>query len=329
MGPDITKRHLRYRSLAVLVALAVIFPPFFAEAFHLTGNAYGVERTKPAALKKSKKCSEAGDAACMGWKEDKASIWTVKDEMDTYHYSLVINPKTDAAYGYFRQIALDKLFFGVLTAPPAPVDGKTPIRIAMEGNNPLVVIYQTWYSGSYRIGILDGRRYTEFALGTHEPVFEDLDGDGRYEVMAHQYITASSKNEFKEPILNYSTKVNGPLLAIYRYTPRFERVKGKGFEKYFIEHAGELIEKKYPLWIEKGKKPYMTDAVKRQLNYIVESWLATIESTQDPKIIKEALGKLKELPYPPGEEKKKVLERLIKNGYPMLRDGAEDGKEEK
>jgi len=124
MGPDITKRHLRYRSLAVLVVLVIIFPPFFAEAFHLTGNAYGVERTKPAALKKSKKCSEAGDAAYMVWKEDKTSMWTVKNNIDTYRYSDVIDPEAGNMYGYFIQITLDKLKYAVITAPSVTEYGK-------------------------------------------------------------------------------------------------------------------------------------------------------------------------------------------------------------
>jgi hypothetical protein len=264
-------------------------------------------------------CAAPGDAACAGWPEDEKSIRSVKNGWDTFMYSIVYQPETGSSFGYFRKIRSGTLHFSVVTGKPSYEDGVMPVRVVMQGNNPLAVIYQSWHYGAYSIGVLDGRSYSEFALGTREPVFEDLDGDGMYETMAHKYIELSWATGVMEPISEFSHMVDGPLLAIYRYTPDFVRVKGKGFEKYFVAHAKELIEGKYLKWLEKGKASGMTEKVRKQLDYIVQNWLATIESTQDPVIIKDALKKLGNLPYPSTLAKKGTIERLVRQGYPMLK----------
>jgi len=265
-------------------------------------------------------CTAPGDAACAGWPEDRESIRSVKDGSDTFIYSIVYEPEEGYAFGYFRKITSGRLDFSIITGKPSYEDGVMPIKVAMQGNNPLVVVYQHWYLGRYDLGILDGRSYSEFGLGSHTPVFEDLDGDGMYETMVHKYIDLSWSTGVMEPISEFSHIVDGPLLAIYRYTPDFVRVKGKGFEKYFVAHAKELIEETYPKWFEKGKASGMTEKIRTQLNYIVENWLATIESTQDTATIKEALKKLEELPYPSAMAKKGTIERLVRQGYPMLKE---------
>jgi hypothetical protein len=257
-------------------------------------------------------------AACAGWPEDEESIRSVKDGRDTFIYSVVYEPEEGYAYGYFRQVASGRLSFSIVTGKPSYEDGVMPIKVVMEDNNPLVVIYQNWHFGRYDLGIFDGRSYSEFGLGSHTPVFEDLDGDGMYETMVHRYIPVVSPSKDITEVIS-DLDAEGPILAIYRYTPRFVRVKGKGFEKYFVAHAKELIEDTYPRWMEKAKASGMTEKVRTQLNYIVENWLATIESTQDPGIISETLKKLETLPYPSPLAKKGTIERLVRQGYPMLK----------
>ena len=264
-------------------------------------------------------CTAPGDAACAGWPEDKESIRSVKNGRDTFIYSIVYEPEEGYALGYFRKIRSGRLDFSIVTGKPSYEDGVMPIKVVTQENNPLVVICQSWHFGAYEIGVLDGRSYTEFALGTREPVFEDLDGDGMNETMVHKYIDLSWSTGVMEPISEFSHTVDGPLLAIYRYTPDFVRVKGKGFEKYFAAHAKELIEDKYPKWMKKGETFGMTEKVRKQLDHIVQNWLATIESTQDTRIIKEALKKLEVLPYPSPLAKQGTIERLVRQGYPMLK----------
>lgn len=263
-------------------------------------------------------CTAPGDAACAGWPEDEESIRSLKDGTDTFIYSIVYQPETGSPFGYFRQIASGKLSFSIVTGKPSYESGVMPVRVVTRGNNSLVVIYQHWYLGRYDLGIFDGRSYSEFGLGSHAPVFEDLDGDGMYETMAHLYIPAVSPGKDLTEVISH-LDVEGPILGIYRYTPEFLRVKGKGFERYFVAHAKELIEKTYPKWLVKGKTSGMTEDVRKQLDHIVQNWLATIESTQDPAIITDALKKLEDLPYPSTLAKKGTIERLVRQGYPMLK----------
>jgi hypothetical protein len=263
-------------------------------------------------------CASPGDAACAGWPEDRESIRSVKDGRHTFIYSIVYEPEEGYAFGYFRKITSGRLGFSIITGKPSYEDGVMPIKVVMQGNNSLVVVYQHWHLGRYDLGILDGRSYSEFGLGSHTPVFEDLNGDGMYETMVHLYIPVVSPGKDITEVIS-DLDADGPILGIYRYTPDFIRVKGKGFEKYFMAHAKELIEETYPRWMEKAKVSGMTEEIRTQLNYIVENWLATIESTQDTGTIKEALKKLEGLPYPSSLAKNGTIERLVRQGYPMLK----------
>ena len=305
MIPNWLRRH---------AAPGVFLLVFVALVLWVTAETYGAETGWPEV----DTCTAPGDAACAGWTENEKSIRSVKDGWETFIYSDVYEPQEGHGYGYFRMISSGRLEFSVITGATAGEDGVSPIKVVMKGNGPLVVIYQRWYVGRHAIGILNGRSYSEFDLGGHKPVFEDLDGDGMYETMVDLYIPVVSPGMNITEVISH-LDVDGPILGIYRHTPSFVRVKGKGFEKYFVTHARELIEKKYPEWMERGKFEGMTEKVRRQLDYIVENWLATIESTQDAGIITEALKKLEELPYPCPLAKKGTIERLVRQGYPMLK----------
>lgn len=303
----------RSTGYGVLCALLGVMVCFFCPA--VAANPAEPERPEWVHLGA---CTVPGDAACAGWPEERESIRSAKDGRDTFIYSIVYEPEEGYAFGYFRKITSGRLDFSIITGKPSDEDGVMPIKVVMQGNSPLVVVYQHWYLGRYDLGILDGRSYSEFGLGSHTPVFEDLDGDGMYETMAHLYIPVVSPGKDITELISH-LDADGPILGIYRYTPDFIRVKGKGFEKYFVAHAEKLIEETYPRWMEKAKVSGMTEKIRTQLNYIVGNWLATIESTQDTATIKEALKKLEELPYPSALAKKGTIERLVRQGYPMLK----------
>ncbi len=61
------------------------------------------------------------------------------------------------------------------------------------------------------------------------------------------------------------------------------------------------------------------DKSKEQLKQILEGWLATIESTQNPALIRSALQKYRELPYPSDEDKQLIIDDLIAVGYSNLK----------
>ena len=158
----------------------------------------------------------------------------------------------------------------------------------------------------------------QFFLRKMKPNFADLDGDGYYETIGYDYIRPTSVEEG-----NFWAREGGEVLVIYRYKNGFKRIKGRSFEKYYMEHAHNLLEKNYPAWIDKLKNT-KTDSfdsqLKRETVYrIIAAWLATVESTQNPELIKAAFKKMRELPYPLEEEKQEIVKKLIEYGYTGLK----------
>jgi len=210
-------------------------------------------------------------------------------------------------------------------------------------NGSLLMVYQLDIIEPYNRAIL--RLGGTYAYDIKD-VAGDFDGDGNIEVLNLELKVAGTKKDM-------GTGADVGVRSVYRYvygggtggiyapspTPHFERVKGKAFEKYFMEHAQKLIDKIYPqilapedpkkekeypsIWTkEERKKQKHEDA-----EMVVLNWLATVESTQNPKLIKEALAKLETLPYPDKKRKQELIELLIKDGYPMLKQ--EDGESNK
>ncbi|TAN41562.1 MAG: hypothetical protein EPN22_15030 [Nitrospirae bacterium] len=88
------------------------------------------------------------------------------------------------------------------------------------------------------------------------------------------------------------------------------------FEENLTKHAGELIDRAYPalLAAEGLSDDEKTDMAGR----IVINWLAAVESTQNPELIRAALARLKTLPYINSKKKQELVELLIRDGFTML-----------
>jgi hypothetical protein len=312
----------------IMFVIIGIVSMLFINAISTENMATCVAYANPPTTKKVEAEQSIGDAACLGWKEDKSTVKSVKHGMSHYIFSLVTNPETDAGYGYFRVVALNRLEFAVLTA--MPVRNK-PIKIVMDGVKPLAVITMRWSMDTPQIGVLNGQTFTKMYCGTATPIFEDIDNDGYYEVIAHHYFTTIDGKTSEIP----AKAEYGPILAIYRYDSskqeaayygtHFIRAKGKKLERFFTAHARDLIEKKYPYWLGKiENKSSPADDIKKEVRWVLEGWLATLESTQNPEKIKEALTRFKKLSYPSPSEKQQILEKLIQNGYPMLNVGLKE-----
>lgn len=196
----------------------------------------------------------------------------------------------------------------------------------------------------YQLDVLEPYNRATLRLGgTYayelKDIVGDFDGDGNIEVLNLELKVAGTRK-------NMGTGADIGVRSIYRYihgggtggiyatspTPHFERIKGVAFEKNFMGHAQKLIDKVYPQIlapkdpkIEKEYPPTAATKEEREkqkyedAEIVVLNWLATVESTQNPKLIKEALAKLETLPYPDKKRKQELIELLIKDGYPMLK----------
>lgn len=150
-----------------------------------------------------------------------------------------------------------------------------------------VDLFAVYYDGPYESRGLFFLR----AWVPEDQEIKDLDGDGRPEFQA---ILSS----LRHPI-SLETAGVGKVLVIYRFVPssqngcaRFITLKGMSYEKIFLEHAKKM---------KQEKKTF--------------AWLAAIESTENPKLIREAMDEFWELPSIKDEDKKKIIELLVKNGF--------------
>lgn len=277
-----------------------------------------------------------GDAAVAGYIEDDASVfggtrrYVIKEKSETYIFSEVEGPRPGDTFGYFRVLwhfaygkeeknGRDHLTYAVLTGIPACLnpqkkDCGTP---SLKKVGSLIILYQGGF-GDYKISIYEKNELRTLHLGRKDPNFSDLDGDGYFETIGYEPISIRIA-EYK----SVEGERQANVLVIYRYNNGFSRIKGKSFEKYYMEHAQELIEKKYPEWLDKlnrTKEASFDRELKRRTVYsIIAAWLATIENTQNPELIKETLKKLKELPYPSEEEKQAIVKKLVQYGYTGLK----------
>ncbi len=159
----------------------------------------------------------------------------------------------------------------------------------------------------------------------------DFDGDGLLEVFNLELKVADTRQ-------NASMSADFGVASVYRYVPGggtedeyytspasgFTRVKGQAFQNYFMQHAKHLIDKDYPDYLARTKHAEDRDPLEQQqdkelVEIIVLNWLATVESTQSPDLIQEALRRLTKLPYPDKQRKEELVRMLIHDGYPMLK----------
>lgn len=177
---------------------------------------------------------------------------------------------------------------------------------------------------------------TSLRIGSyyHIPdIIGDFDGDGYLEVLNLEMRVAG----VREP--EYFDAGFGAA-SVYRYVPAhgtwgkrthspvpgFVRIKGRAFESYFVKQARALIDKDYPHILKCAKGEIELPGVlwgqeqcTERLEPIVLNWLATVESTQNPTLIRQALQRLKTLPYPDAQRKKELVQMLIADGCTMLK----------
>jgi len=210
---------------------------------------------------------------------------------------------------------------------PTLIAGLRPITLRSGNTDLLIAEYRRPYDRRYpailRIYNLDDAAQSRAVLlladgpGTVTGLAErvgDFDQDGNIEVLNYCQPPLAGLSDRVAPSQSFCT------LSIYRYvagprgpdwTPRFERVKGRGFEKQLVEHADWLINEKYPEAVRFGNGPIVRG--------VILSWLATVESTQNRDRIREALQKLDALPSIKAETKRSLVELLATHGYPLLR----------
>lgn len=184
----------------------------------------------------------------------------------------------------------------------------------------IVIIYQLDVLEQYnRSAIHIGGAYP-YKL---EDIVGDFDNDGNIEVVNLELKSAGTKKDISlNPDIGvrsvYQYVYGGGTSGIYANSSfaYFKRVKGRAFEKIFMEHAEILIDKIYIQLLESkdnnSKKEY------EDLEIAVLSWLATVESTQNTEVIKEALARFWKLPYPDNIRKGEIVKLLINDGYDML-----------
>lgn len=274
-----------------------------------------------------------GDAAVAGYNEDlelydetrERRIYKIENKLLNRTYIFSIVEGVMDYYGYFRVLRRHGygkeeknerehlIYAKIIGAPSYP----NPLRlIKTPKGESLVILFNYDQLAIYNAG----KPETETGLWhldqcVNEQNITDVDGDGWLEIRAYTNLTG---------IVSGCYEANIP--AIYKYIigdkdcgcSKFVRVKGKKLEKIFMEEAEILIGKEYPKRFKKVTAKSAEDEIK-QLNKTIEGWLAAVESTENPELIKAALKQLKKLPYPSEEEKQKILEKLIQHGYPMLK----------
>lgn len=328
LRPKIRNKHLK------LFGLILAFSIIFLVIIQLKKDSTPLANAQSSGEKLSTNLvPKPADARLAGWNEDLSSVYIAKNFLNTYIFSKVYGYDPDrkshlGPFGYFRVMSLNTIEFAARTLPPYYGDKRPPIQIVKEGSVTLIVLYMGSNLDGYSLAVYNELGcYTTIFLGLIEPIFEDLDLDGAFETKGYTHLGIPfNGKKFEESPYEYKN-IEGMILAVYRYTRYFHdkgegsyfmRVKGKGFEKYFIEHAKNLIEKKYQEWLERAKSKSFDRETKKQLTRIIEGWLGTVESTQNKELIKDALIQLAELPYPSKEEKQKIIEKLIERGYPGL-----------
>jgi hypothetical protein len=149
--------------------------------------------------------------------------------------------------------------------------------------------------------------------GGRRQIVGDFDKDGKVEVLNYGLrepgtgTTIPGRSAYLGPLVVYRYVASGEAANM---TPAFERVKGPGFEKQYMEHADWLVNSQFPEMLKVGNH--------RAAETVLPSWLATVESAQNLDGIREALKKLGTLPYPSSARKRELVDLLIRDGYPLL-----------
>jgi len=321
------KKKNRNKSLLFInVLLALTF--FFALTITLVG-AQQIENSKGKLIAQRKITTEKktitkirpgdvypGDAAVAGYYEEisvfvgpKVRSYQVKDKKRTYIFSEVEGYLPGQPHGYFRVLDYhgygrdqedkrDHLIFAAKMAMPAcknPVkpDCGNPLRKA--GEFIALFMAESGFAMYNPVGGHGSGELSYLFADVPEQDITDIDGDGNLDIKAFVRLKDTPKR-LPVPI----TRV----MAIYQYIEhdkncgcsKFVRVKGRVYEKVYMEHASKMKEEKK-----------------------IVAWLAAVECTENPELIKIALDEFMNLPSLDQKEKQVILEMLINNGFRGLK----------
>jgi hypothetical protein len=258
-----------------------------------------------------------GDAAVAGYEEissfsgTEVRSYRVKDKSGrTYIFSEVEGYLPGQTHGYFRALDYygygrgqenkrEHLIFAARTPMPAC---KYPVKA--ECGNPLreaggyiflfFMGFGDFFAAYNPVSNYGSGELSYLQEYVPEQDIIDIDGDGNLEIKA--FMTLRDIKRISVPI----TRV----MAIYQYIEhdkncgcsKFVKVKGRAYEKVYMEYANEMkLEKK------------------------MIAWLAAVECTENPDLIRTALDEFMNLPSPDQKEKQIILEMLINNGYGGLK----------
>lgn len=307
--------------LTLLISVIFVSGLANAQQTEVTKNAQIIPKKVPSVKKETQNIRPGdvypGDAAVAGYQEvsvfgSGGRKYQIEDKKRkrTYIFSEVEGHWPADNYGYFRVLDYygygreqeDKrehlIFASRMPMPgckdPVKPDCGDPLRRAGEfvalfmADTELFAVYNPVTSfGSGELSYL-------YAYVPEQDI-TDIEGDGNLEIRAFIWLKTDAKR-LSVPI----TRV----MAIYQYIEhdkncgcsKFVRVKGRAYEKIYVEYANKM---------KKEKK--------------IIAWLAAVESTENPELIKTALGEFKNLPSPDHNEKQSILEMLINNGFSGLK----------
>ncbi|MCL4456178.1 MAG: hypothetical protein M1147_07425 [Nitrospirae bacterium] len=251
-----------------------------------------------------------GDAAVAGHEEetDAPKAYKIKGGKMTYIFSRVEGYEPGKSRGYFRVLEYygigrggkygredakdkrDRLFYAELTPTPSRKNAMQQVGayIVLFFEDDDFGVYDTHRNKLFYLSY--SKEWLPLGIYVPEQEITDIDGDGNIEIKAF----VSLKGTIKNP----GGRSN--ILSIYRYIPydkqcscqRFVLMKGKIYEKIFIEHANKMKE-----------------------NGDIKAWLGTIANIEDPELIKKTLTDFWKLPTPDDKNKQRIIELLTINGF--------------
>ena len=257
----------------------------------------------------------SGDAGIAGYEETsvfgpRVRSYQVKDKSNrTYIFSEVRGHWPGDNYGYFRVLYYygygrdeeekrDHLIFASRTPMPAckdPVKAEcgNPLRDA--GGYIALFMYGSQFAIYHPVVNYGSGGLSYLDAYVPEQEITDIDGDGNLEIKA--FIT------LKGIPLKLSIPIT-QVMAIYQYIEydrncgcsKFVKVKGRAYEKVYMEYASRMKEEKK-----------------------IVAWLAAVECTENPDLIRPALEEFVNFPSPDQKEKQVILEMLINNGFEGLK----------
>jgi len=256
-----------------------------------------------------------GDAAAAGYEETsvfgpRVRSYQVKDKFNrTYIFSEVRGHWPGDNYGYFRVLYYygygrdeeekrDHLIFASKTPMPAckdPVKAEcgNPLRDA--GGYIALFMYGSQFAMYHPVVNYGSGGLSYLDAYVPEQDITDIDGNGNLDIKAFVRL--------KDTPIRLSVPIT-QVMAIYQYIEydrncgcsKFVKVKGRAYEKVYMEYVNKMKQEKK-----------------------IIAWLAAVECTENPDLIRTAVDEFMNLPSMDQKEKQVILEMLINNGFGGLK----------